>query len=79
MDTRIQELEGELSQLFVDLDKADQDDRYEAQQHEWVPTTYARKNSLEWFAELCTTMVLGHLATPVEVWLKTVIKTGKSV
>lgn len=45
---------------------------------EWVPTTYAKKNSHEWFAELAMTFVLGHLSKDPSAWLVSVVKTGKA-
>lgn len=53
-------------------------DRYEVQLHDWVPTTYARKNQFEWFAEMVTTFVLGHLKPEPSEWLLSVVKTGEA-
>jgi hypothetical protein len=53
------------------------DDRYQVQLHDWVPTSYSRKNHLEWFAELMTTLVLGHLKEEPAKWLLSVIQTGE--
>lgn len=78
---QIEELTQERSSLIAEWKgtaRTEQDDRYESQRHEWAPTQYSRKNSHEWFAELCTTYVLGHLKKPVEEWLLQVIKTGKT-
>lgn len=52
------------------------DDRYEVHIHDWVPTTYARKDHFEYFAEMLTTFVLGHLKPEPAEWLKSVLKTG---
>jgi len=62
--------------LTAQLDQ--HDDRYEVQQHDWAPTTYSRKNQVEWFAEIMTTFVLGHLKPEPSEWLLAVIKTGKA-
>jgi len=53
------------------------DNTYEAQFHDWVPTTYARKNNREWFAEMFVTLVRGHLKPEPAAWMKNVIETGK--
>lgn len=49
------------------LDRED----YGTTQSDWVPTTYSRKNSNEWFAELVTAAVLpgGGLKDHVKHWL----------
>lgn len=73
------EVEAARHQVYEELQatKDRTDDRYEVQLHDWVPTTYSRKNQFEWFAELLTTHVLGHLKPAPTEWLMSVIKTGK--
>lgn len=81
VDRQIAELTKERNDLIAEargLARTEQDDRYESQRHEWAPTQYSRKNSHEWFAELCTTYVLGHLKSPVDKWLLSVIRTGEA-
>jgi len=81
VEAQISELERERTKLYAEaksLTRTEQDDRYETQRSDWAPTQYSRKNSHEWFAELCTTYVLGHLKKPVEEWLLSVIKTGEA-
>jgi len=81
VEGRIAELNKERDALYAEgkaIARTEQDDRYEAQRHEWAPTQYSRKDVKEWFAELCTTFVLGHLKKPVDDWLLSVIRTGKS-
>jgi len=51
---------------------------YGDHQHDWVPTSYSRKNRDEWFAEMVTTFVLGHLAKEPSSWMASVLKTGKA-
>lgn len=70
-----EEMELAKQQAAVSEEKAP-DTKYEALQHDWVPTTYARKDKMEWFAELFVTDVLGHLKPEVSEWLKTVVRTG---
>jgi len=72
--------ESEANELAVKaqgIDKADQDNRYEEQFHDWLPTTYSKKNVMEWFAELFVTDVLGHLKPAPSEWVKSMIHTGK--
>jgi hypothetical protein len=64
--------------LYVGRQTEKDDASYEAHQHDWVPTEYSKKNSNEWFAELITTFVLGHLAKEPSEWLISVLKTGKA-
>ena len=81
VEAKIKLLEAENHVLFEEADaiaRTEKDDRYEAQRHEWVPTKYSRTNNLEWFAELCTTLVLGHLKKPVDGWLLSVVQTGEA-
>lgn len=81
IDKQIAELNQERHQLYEALkavSRTEKDDRYESQRQEWAPTQYSRKNYFEWFAELCTTYVLGHLKKPVDEWLLSVIKTGEA-
>jgi len=77
---RLTEITAETNQLVKDRHEIVQgkkhDDVYESQQHDWVPTTYARKNKLEWFAELFVTDVLGHLAKDPSDWLKSIVQKG---
>lgn len=70
---------GQLQSQAADIahEKAP-DNLYEVQFHDWVPTTYSRKNNREWFAEMFVTRVLGHLKPEPAAWLKSVIDTGKS-
>jgi hypothetical protein len=51
---------------------------YKTHLHDWVPTNYARKNHMEYFAEMMTTYILGHLKPEPSEWLKSVVKTGKA-
>ncbi len=79
VEKAIKEKTAERSQLYAELNgitRTEQDDRYESQRHEWAPTKYSRTNYMEWFAELCTTLALGHLKDPVDRWLLSVIRTG---
>jgi hypothetical protein len=78
---RIKEMTAQRHELYEAsnaIARTEKHDTYEAQRHEWVPTAYSRKNVLEWFAELCTTYVLGHLKKPVDDWLISVIRTGEA-
>ena len=52
------------------------DNVYEVQFHDWLPTTYSKKNVMEWFAELMVTDVLGHLKPDPSAWLKSMVNTG---
>jgi hypothetical protein len=81
VEHQIADLNKERDALYTEirtLARTEKDDRYETQRHEWAPTLYSRKDNLEWFAELCTTYVLGHLKKPVDEWLLSVIKTGQA-
>ena len=81
VEGRIAELNSErqtIHQSLQSISRTEKDDRYEVQRSDWAPTQYSRKNVMEWFAELCTTYVLGHLKKPVEEWLLSVIKTGEA-
>jgi hypothetical protein len=86
VDDEIKKLEAVRHDLYEsfkirDTARSDEwDTRYEtqAQRHVWAPTKYSRKDPLEWFAELCTTHALGHLAKDVEKWLLAVVRTGEA-
>lgn len=81
VEKAIKAKQEERSALYNELkeySRSEKDDRYESQRHEWAPTAYSRKNVMEWFAELCTTYVLGHLKAPVDRWLLSVIRTGEA-
>jgi hypothetical protein len=52
--------------------------RFELAAHEWIPTSYARTNPREWFAEMLTSYVMGHLKSEPSDWLVSVLKTGKA-
>jgi hypothetical protein len=79
-ERELKEVEKERHEVYETLkgEISKPDDRYEVQLHDWVPTTYSRKNHMEWFAELLTTFVLGHLKEEPSKWLLSVIKTGKA-
>lgn len=49
-------------------------DQYDTVKSDWMPTTYARENHKEWFAEIVTTMVLNPslLKDEVKDWVKRV-------
>ena len=59
----------EINQLYKKLD-----DTYNGTLSDWLPTEYAKKNEMEWFAELVTTMLLHptKLTPEVQGWLKAV-------
>jgi hypothetical protein len=81
VEAEIVKLEGERTKLYEEakeIARSEKDDRYETQRSDWAPTQYSRKNTEEWFAELCTTYVLGHLKKPVAEWLLSVTKTGQA-
>ena len=81
VDAKIKSLQEERAKLYAvvkSVSRTEEDDRYKSQRHAWVPTAYARKNAREWFAELCTTFILGHAEPEVGAWLKSVIKTGNA-
>jgi hypothetical protein len=81
VESQIADLNKERDDLWAEMSalaRTEKDDRYEAQRHEWAPTQYSRKNVMEWFAELCTVYVLGHMKHPVDEWLLSVIKTGEA-
>lgn len=73
------EVEKERAEIFAELKAGENkpDDRYEVQHHDWLPTTYARKNNDEYFAEMMTTFVLGHLKPDPSRWLLSIVKTGE--
>lgn len=72
-------VELDLDKLLYKGKQTDKEDRsYEGHQHDWIPTAYSKKNSNEWFAELVTTFVLGHLSEAPSDWLRSIIKTGKA-
>lgn len=77
---RLEEINRESNQLLQDrleiVQGKKHDNVYEAQEHDWMPTTYARKNKMEWFAELFVADVLGHLASEPSEWLKSIVKKG---
>jgi hypothetical protein len=77
-EAELKKVVEERHQVYEKLKSTDGevDDRYQVQQHEWVPTTYSRKDQYEWFAELVTTLVLGHLKPEPKAWLLSVIETG---
>ena len=79
-EKELAEVEAERTGVYAELKKAiaQPDDRYEVQQHDWVPTTYSRKNNVEWFAEMMTTYILGHLKPDPTRWLLSVVKTGEA-
>lgn len=81
VERKLKELEVHRHELYEEannLARTEKDDRYKVQRSAWAPTDYSRKNYMEWFAELCTTLVLGHLEKPVEEWLLSVVRTGKA-
>jgi len=81
VDEKIKALHAEQHALYEqanEIARTEKDDRYESQRHAWAPTRYSRTNTHEWFAEICTTLVLGHLDKSVEEWLMSVLKTGKA-
>lgn len=53
----------------------DFDTRYEHQLNEWLPTEYAKKNVLEWWAELVTAYILhpANLTPEVKSWISSVV------
>jgi hypothetical protein len=65
------------SAITQDKDQS-HDNTYKELFHDWLPTTYSRKNNHEWFAEMFTTCVLGHLKPEPAAWLKSIIETGKA-
>jgi hypothetical protein len=70
-------VELDLDKLLYRGKQTDKEDHsYEGHQHDWVPTTYSKKSSSEWFAELVATFVLKHLPEAPSAWLLSVIKTG---
>lgn len=73
------EVEAQRAEVFAESEKlkGQHDDRYEVQHHDWLPTTYARKTPAEYFAEMMTTLILGHLKPDPTKWLHSVIKTGE--
>ena len=83
------EIRAELKELDVEIAKVTQEwrdlvkglgtsrfeeTRYEDQVTDWVPTTYAKENHKEWFAEVMTAAILkpGSMKPHVLEWLKTV-------
>lgn len=73
MDHELATLQNERTQAYKEPD-----DRYEVQLHDWLPTSYARKDKYEYFAEMLTALVLGHLKPEPAEWVKSVLKTGKA-
>lgn len=72
-------VELDLDSLLYKGKQVEKSDRsYEGHQDDWIPTAYSKKNSNEWFAELVTTLVLGHLPEVPSSWLLSVIKTGEA-
>lgn len=72
-------IELDLDKLLYKGKQVEKSDRsYEGHQHDWVPTSYSKSNSNEWFAELVATFVLGHLLEAPASWLVSVIKTGEA-
>lgn len=51
--------------------------RFELAADEWIPSSYSRTNPLEWFAEMTTSFIHGHLKSEPSDWLLSVIRTGK--
>lgn len=83
------EIRAELKELDVEIAKVAQEwrdlhkglgenrfeeTRYEDQITDWVPTTYAKQNEREWFAEVMTAAILkpGAMKPQVHEWLKAV-------
>lgn len=66
---KLNEEEMSITNQRITLIQGGDDSAYEAQRHEWAPTNYSRANEVEWFAELCTTHVLGHLKPEPAEWL----------
>jgi hypothetical protein len=79
-DKELREVEAERTATYTELHALEDkpDDRYEVQHHDWLPTTYARKKPVEYFAEMMTTFVLGHLKPEPSRWLLSVVKTGEA-
>lgn len=77
VDRELAAVDKERNDIVVDLHSGGKrmpDTRYEELQTDWVPTTYAKQNEREWFAELMCVAILkpGAMKPQVLEWLKTV-------
>jgi hypothetical protein len=68
--------ENQLSKQ-LDISRTQVTDSFKTQFHDWLIGNNSKKNAVEWFADLFTARVLGHLKTDPSDWIDGIIHTGR--